>query len=187
MTETSTRPRLFWVAWIAAASCLVLAGVAGVYAANLRNQLEDVELRLVDAVTKLQDAQERLVAAATDSDRVRANLALLSAPDATVFDMRGVGPAAPDAAARAFVSPARGLLFAASGLTPLPEGQTFQLWLLTAKGPLNAGIVQASQQGNVTAAFDPLPDASPATGFEVTVEPDGGSERPAGRVVLSSK
>src|SRR5205085_2767212 len=61
MSETLTpRSRAFWAGWISAGLFLLVAAGAGVYAANLRNQYDDVTLRLVDAVTKLQLSQQQL-------------------------------------------------------------------------------------------------------------------------------
>src|SRR5215212_412572 len=130
MSENTTRTRAFWAGWISAGILLVVAAVAGVYAANLQIQLNDVELRLVDAVTQLQVSQERLVGAATESDAIRTNLALLSAPDAVDLKLAGKGPA-PEATGRVFISRSKGLLFSASKLSPLPDDRAYQLWLLT--------------------------------------------------------
>jgi hypothetical protein len=185
MTESTPRTRAFWAGWISAGILLIVAAITGVYAANLQIQVNDVELRLVDAVTKMQMLQERLVQAAGESDAIRANLALLSAPDATELTLAGRGPAA-DATGRVFIS-RKGLLFSATKLQPLPDDRTYQLWLLTRGTPTSAGLVRASADGNVTAAFDPVAAGAEPTGFSVSIEPDGGSAAPTGVVVLSTK
>ena len=186
MTDSTPRHPAFWIGWISAAVLLVIAALAGVYAANLRLQLEDVELRLVDAVTKLQVSEERLVGAATESNAIRANLALLTAPDVIDLKLAGKGQAA-QATGRVFSSRTHGLLFAATNLPPLPDDRTYQLWFLTRGAPVSAGVVRPDPQGNATAAFDAVTDApaSPA-GFTVSVEPDGGVPAPTGAVVLST-
>ena len=187
MADRIARTPAFWIGWISAAILLVIAALAGVYAANLRLQLEDVELRLVDAVTRLQMSEERLVGAATESNAIRANLALLTAPDVVDFKLTGTGQA-PQASGRVFASRTHGLLFAASNLPPLPEGRTYQLWFVTGGASVSAGIVRPDPQGNATAAFDAATDApaSPA-GFSVSIEPDGGVAAPTGAIVLSSR
>ena len=82
---------------------------------RLRTRLGDVQERLVDAENRLQDSEQRLQAATRETTAVRANLALLTAAD--VVELRLAGqPPAPAARARAFLSRARGVLFAATSL-----------------------------------------------------------------------
>lgn len=183
MTEQRPRPPL--AGWIVAGLMLLVAATAGVYAANLKIELDDVELRLVDAVTKLQLSQERLVGAAEESTAIRVNLALLSAPDATDFRLVGKGPGV-QSGGRVFVSRTKGLLFSASKLPPLVEGSTYQLWLLTRGGPVSVGVVHPGEDGNIVAAFDPVPDAPDPTGLVVSVEPEGGSPKPTGATLLAA-
>ena len=194
MTEQNPRPRAFWAGWIAAGVLLLVAAVAGVYAANLQIQLDDVALRLVDAVTKLEMSQGRLVGAATESSAIRSNLALLSAPETVILKLVGRGTM-PGATGRVFFSKTRGLLFSASNLTALGDGQEFQLWLVprvpTAVGAgtraISVGTVRAGENGNITAAFDSPGEVPAQTGFSVTVEPEGGSSSPTGAVCLTSE
>jgi hypothetical protein len=185
MTEHTRRTRAFYAGWISAGILLVVAAVAGVYAANLQIQLNDVELRLVDAVTRLQVSEERLVGAATESDAIRSNLALLSAPDVVELKLLGQGPAS-DATGRVFIS-RKGILFSASKLAPLQDGRAYQLWLRSRNAVVGAGAVHPAPDGTVTAAFD-APEGSPAvpSGFSVSIEPETGSPSPTGTVVLST-
>lgn len=189
-TMTDTRPprtKAFWAGWITAAAALVVAAVSGIYASNLKLQLEDVELRLVDAVMKLQASEQQVASASAEVSAVRTNLALLTAPDVIDLKLAGNAPAA-DATARAFISRTRGLLFAASSLPPLPPDRTYQLWYLTRGAPVSAGLVRPDEQGNVTAAFDVPADAPQApTGFAVSLEPDGGVPSPTGPILLASR
>ena len=173
----------FWAGWISAAAMLVVAAGAGIYASNLKLQLDDVELRLVDAVMKLQASEMQVARASAEVTAVRTNLALLSAPDVQDLKLSGKAPAA-DATGRAFISRTRGLLFAASNLPQLPGDRTYQLWFLTRGAPVSAGIVKPDPQGNVTAAFDALPNAPVPTGFAVSVEPEGGVPAPTGAIYL---
>jgi anti-sigma-K factor RskA len=185
-TERAPRPSSFWAGWVAAAAMLLLAAAAGVYAANLKVQMDDVQLRLVDAVMKLQVSEQQLAEAGEQVRAVRANLTLLTAPDVVDLRLSGKAPAA-DASARAFVSRSRGLLFAASKLPALPADRTYQLWYLTRGAPVSAGIVRPDEQGNVTAAFDVPADVQTPVGFAVSVEPDGGVPAPTGPILLATQ
>jgi hypothetical protein len=165
---------------------LLVAAAAGVYAANLRNQLQDVELRLVDAVTKLQASQEQLDGAANELDAFRTNLGLLGAPDAVEMKLSGRGTAA-KAGGRVLISAGHGLLIAMTGLPPLTGDQVWQVWLLGKGKPVSAGVMHADQQGNATAAFDLPPDApAPPAAVQVTAESGGGATAPTGQPVVAT-
>ncbi len=186
MSESPSRSRAAIAGWAAAGVFLVAGAVAAIYASNLRIQLNDVELRLVDAVTKMQTLQEQVIAAAGQSDGMRASLSLLSAPD--VRDVRLVGQAlAPEGTARLFVSPGKGLLIAAQKLPPTLPGRTYQLWWQNGKTTTSVGIFGAGADGAATAAFDLPPDAGAFTGFVVTDEAEDGAEFPSSAMVLASR
>lgn len=185
-TEATARGRTSRAGWIAAAVLLVIAAGAGVYAANLRNQLEDVQLRLVDAVLKLQLSEERVTNMKAASDAMQQNLAIIAAADTVEMVLKGAG-AAPNANGRVFTSQTHGLLFSATGLPLLQDEQSYQLWFLTRGAPVSAGLVRPDQQGNVTAAFDPVKDAPTATGFSVSLEGRDGADKPTGPIVLSAE
>jgi len=185
MPDSTPRSRALWAGWITAGLALLIAAVAGVYAAYQRNLLTDVELRLVDAVTKLQMSEARVTATAAESNAIRTNLAVLSAPDA--LDMKLVGRGAtPDATGRVFLSRAKGVLFSATKLKPLPDGQEYQIWLLPHGAPVNVGTVRAPDDGYVTAAFDAPANTPAPSGFSVSIEPEGGSPAPTGAVALAT-
>lgn len=172
--------------WLVAGGLLLLAAAAGVYAANLRNQLEDVQLRLVDAVVKMQVSAQQVEVAQAQVNAVRSNLTLMTAPDALELALTGQPPAT-DAVGRVFISRTRGVLFAASKMPPLAPDKTFQLWYLTKGASVSAGLVRSDEQGNVTAAFDVPADLAAPTGFGVTVEAEAGASAPTTPMVLTSK
>lgn len=184
MTDSAPRSRAL-AGWIAAGLFLVVAAVAGVYASYQHNQLTDVELRLVDAVNKLQMAAEQNESIAADANAIRTNLAVLSDADTVVLTLVGKG-ATPEGSGRVFLSRSKGVLFAAAKLKPLGAEEEYQLWLQTKAGPVNVGTVRANEQGSVTAAFDPVAETAQHTGFLVTVEAEGGAKAPGTRVALST-
>jgi len=172
--------------WIIAGVLLVIAAAAGVYAANLRIQLQDIELRLIDAVTKLQASQEQLDGTANQLDAFRTNLGLLSAPDAVEMKLSGRGQAA-KASGRVFVSGGHGMLVALTGLPATAPDQVYQVWLVGKGKPVSAGVMHADPQGNATAAFDLPPDApAPPTCVQITLESSGGAATPAAQPVLAT-
>ena len=186
MTEHTPRTKASWAGWIAAGIFLLIAAGIGVYASNLRNRIEDVELRLVDAVTRMQFAQQQATDAASELAATRNNLGLLTAAD--VVDMKLTGrPPAPEASARVFISRGSGLLFTASRLPPIADEGVLQLWFLTSSGPVSAGVVRPGEQGAIVAAFDMPNGLATLTGFAVSAERAGGVSEPTGPYLLTTQ
>lgn len=183
-TQVTPRTSNAWTGWLAAAAMLLAAIGAGLYAFNLQTRLDDVQVRLAAAATRLRESELRVAAASQEATTARASLALLTAPDTLDLKLAGQGAAA-RASGRAFISRSRGLLFAAAQLPALPEGRTYQLWYLTRGAPVSAGLVKPDPQGTIATALPVAADApvDPA-GFAVSIEPDGGVPAPTGAIVL---
>ena len=87
----------------------------------------------------------------------------------------------------AFWSRAQGLVFTAARLPDLPQGRTYQLWVLTAGAPVSAGLFRPDASGGSSAVFDtPVALPTPA-GLAVSIEPEGGVPAPTGDIVLVGK
>lgn len=167
MADHNWRRRFFWAGWIGAAGLLLVAAALWVYASNLRNQLSDVELRLVDAVMKMEVAQEDTASIQSELLSLRKNLALLTAADVVELALAGQA-GAPEASGRAFVSRSSGLLFTASRLPVSADDRTFQLWYLTSNGPVSAGVVQSEPGGSLVVVLPVPGDLATLTGFAVS-------------------
>lgn len=76
-----------------------------------------------------------------------------------------------------------GSVFVASGLTPAPEGRTYQLWLISAGKPVSAGTFEIEDGIAVLDVAQPIEDYEAAA---VTIERAGGAEQPTTDPVLSS-
>jgi anti-sigma-K factor RskA len=137
--------------WLLAAASLLMAIGAGAYAFALR-----------------QSAAE-----------ARSVVIVLTAEDLIRVDLAGQ-PMAPRAAARAFWSQSRGLIFTASSLPPLPAGRTYELWIISEEMPISAGLLRPTRDGAVQATFTTVPGVARAAAFAVTLEPDGGVPAPTG-------
>jgi len=137
--------------WLLAAASLLMAIGSGAYAFAVR-----------------QSAAE-----------ARSVVIVLAAEDLIRVDLAGQ-PVAPRAAARAFWSRSRGLIFTASRLPPLPAGRTYELWIISEEMPISAGLLRPSLDGAVQATFTTVPGVARAAAFAVTLEPDGGVPAPTG-------
>jgi anti-sigma-K factor RskA len=170
-------------AWLSAAALLVMALGLGAYSVSLRSRVSGLEVRLREAMTRLDRTEQQLASATRDADRAQVRLAVLTAPDMKQVDLAGQ-PSAPRAAGRAFLSRSNGLLFAASQLPPLPAGRIYQVWFLTPGAPVSAGLIAPDQDGRATAAFN-VPAAAAPTGVAVSIEPSGGVAAPTGAIYLA--
>lgn len=174
------RGATFWP-WLAAAAATIVAVGTSFGWISARGE-----------VARLQATIEALRANATAllnvraeferdrSDRERA-AAILSAADVTATTLDGVAPAGA-ARARAYISPTRGLFFAAEGLPPLPAGRTYQLWTIVAGAPVSHGVFDLPADGRAQVLAQAPP--GPVDAVAVTIEPAGGVPSPTGDKVL---
>ena len=89
-------------------------------------------------------------------------------------------PVAPAASARAFWSRSRGLVITASNLPPLPPGRIYQLWFVTARAAVSAGLLTPDDRGGLTSTLSTRPDVPDPVALAVTLEPEGGRPAPTG-------
>lgn len=131
-----------------------------------------------------QDADRRLAAARDTAQQAQIVSGVLAAPDLTRLNLAGAA-AAPRAFAQVLWSRSRGLVFSASRLPALAQGTTYQLWLLTVDGPVNAGVFTVDSEGRATLATEKPPNVPrPVVAAAVTVEPAAGRSMPTGTTVL---
>jgi anti-sigma-K factor RskA len=166
--------------WLAAAASLMLAAALGMYAASLRSRIGALELRLQEATDRAAAGERQLADLRRVAGDAQSQLAVLVAPDVLRIDLAGQ-PSAPEASARAFWSRSRGLVFTASNLPAVPQGKTYQLWVLTKQpAPISAGLFKPDPQGRVAAVFETPLDLPQPIGMAVTIEPNGGVPAPTG-------
>ena len=79
-------------------------------------------------------------------------------------------------------------IFHVENLKPLPPGKDYQLWVIDPqyKTPVDAGVFQVDEKGNVRFEFKPRQPIAAANTFAVTEEPKGGRPTPTlDRMVLA--
>ena len=173
------RPGRSWTSgtWLPYAAMLIVAVGLGGYASRLQARVTDLESRLAQATTTMLATNRALDAAQRVADNAQSAMAVLAAADLQQIDLAGQ-TAAPSAMARALWSRQRGLVFTATNLPPLPEGRTYQLWVVTAQMPVSAGIFAPDTSGRGIGVFTTSPDIGAPKAFAVTVEPAGGVPAP---------
>ncbi|MFG2825406.1 anti-sigma factor domain-containing protein [Kitasatospora sp. NPDC048365] len=149
------RPRRMWPR-LALAACLALAAGAGAVAVQQHQQAGRARTRAVE----LRHQQDRIAALLTSPDaRTTSGTLAGGTGTASIVWSHRQGTAA----------------FLASGMPPLPQGTTYQLWFDDAGTMRPAGLMPTASGALLLSG--PL---NGARGVGVTVEPTGGSAQPTG-------
>jgi anti-sigma-K factor RskA len=110
-------------------------------------------------------------------------LAAIESPLARTLALAGQGEFR-QAMAKAYIEPESGrLIVYAHNLPPVPDGRTYQLWVIVDKQPQSVGILKADASGD--AKYDALLPRGGSVTVAVTLEPEGGVEQPTGPLVLA--
>jgi anti-sigma-K factor RskA len=163
----------FWIPWGAVAALAIGCISLGVQNRALNDELHDQ----VSLVTQL----------AAQASRAQQVLEVLTAPTAQRVTLTE-GKVAAQPTARATYLPERGgMILLATNLKPLPEGKTYELWVIPANGtaPVPAGLFHPDSVGSATLVLPPLPSGIAAKAFGVTIEQASGSATPTAPIVLS--
>jgi hypothetical protein len=168
-----------WAGWAVAAGVAVAAGLQ-------YQQRQAVERNLAVESAKLTQTTE---------SSAQAQQVLQTLTDATAMQVSLHVPAtkgAPvklDPEAHAVYVPSKAsLVFVASHLDPLQPAKTYELWLLPEQAgmaPIPAGLFKPDASGNASVVMPALPRGVAAKGFGVTVEDEGGAQKPTAPIVLA--
>lgn len=166
-----------WLSFAPIAAALLLA----IFSLMLWRLDARLQRRFERAQAELQATQDQL-------KKAQELVALLHSPDTVQMTLvRVQKPAQPQI--KTFYSPRMGrLLLVAGNLEPLPEKKVYELWLLPAKGgsPMPCGTFWPDAKGDAMMDHSLSEDGIEATGFAITVEPEGGSSAPTGPIHMSS-
>ncbi len=172
--------------WLVALLLVAVAGGGGSYVAALHRQIADLQADAQSANTRA-DVLE-LEATVADLEAARRDEVIAIAIDPTVRSLTLAGqPLAPVGTGRALWTDSGLMAFLATGLPPLPEGTTYQLWFVTPEAaPIPATLLIPEAGGSATATLQ-LPEGVTPAAMAVTIEPAGGASQPTGDVYLLSE
>ena len=165
-----------WAGWAVAAAAIVAGGLQYQKSEGFRTDLAESQAELSQVSQEAAKAS-MVMETLTDSHTKQVSLAL---PSTTA------PPAVPEAHA-SYLGKKGSLVFVANHLAALDPAKTYELWLIpTGKGavPIPAGTFKPDAQGRASMMMASLPKDVDVAAVGVTIEPDGGSEKPTMPIVL---
>ena len=165
---------------LAAAAVLVLA--IGAITCRVDQSRRELAGELSRARVLNVELQERVQRFGAQTDLA---LSILTAADMREVPLAGRENAVA-AAARAYWSPARGLLVVADRLPAPPAGRIYQVWIIEGGQPVSAGLL-GEEPGNrgMLIVTPPRPGTGGSVTVAVTDEPPGGLPAPSGTIRLA--
>jgi anti-sigma-K factor RskA len=162
----------FWVPWSLVAGLAVACLVLTVQNRALNDELSGESILVKNLAAQASRAQQVLE--------------VLTAPSAQRVTLTQT-PAAAQPNARATYLPERGgLVLQATNLKSLPEGKTYELWVIPTSGaPVPAGLFHPDATGSATLILPHLAPGITAKALAVTVENAEGASTPTMPIVLS--
>jgi anti-sigma factor RsiW len=171
------KPRRNWfpvlVPWAATFALLALAGYLG----NQNQRLNQL----------LNGDKGQIAQLSADAAHAQEVLDTLTSPAAKQVTLtEGKGAPAPTGRT-SYLADKGALIFVGNNLKPIPEGKTYELWVIPADGkaPIPAGLFRPDDHGSASVVLPKLPEGVPAKAFGVTIENAEGSATPTMPIVLS--
>lgn len=166
-----------WFPW----ACAIAAGIALMVSltrlSSLNRGFAEQQERLNQQIEQLKVLQKLL----SDEKEVTQ---FIAKPGVKITPLAGTDKS-PEAVGKVLWSAQeKRALFYASKLPVLPQGKTYQLWIIANNKPFDAGIFLVDPQGNGFLKVPSLSEADKAQKFAVTLEPAGGVPQPTGDMHL---
>lgn len=163
----------YWIPWALVAALVVVAVTLGMKIGTLNEEL--------------QRRSDLVAIEAAESSHAQEALAVLTAPSAqrVLLTARKTRPRPTGRAV--YLAERGGLIFQANNLRPVPQGKTYELWVIPANGaaPIPAGLFRPDAAGSASVVLPSLPKGVPAKRFGVTIERFEGSAKPTAPIILS--
>lgn len=168
-----------WVPWVAAAT---MAGLA-VLLMHQNTGLQQQNSGLQQQLSQLDDRNQKQQAQLERAHRIVATLTAKDALRVTLVETKSQ----PQPQGKAIYVRDRGsLIFLASNFRPAPSGKSYELWLIPTEGnPIPAGVFRPDSRGSATVVNPPLPAGVEAKAFAITIEPEGGSQKPTPPILMT--
>ena len=179
--EEKSARKTVWVPW----ACAAAAGIALVLSffntSRLNDEISGKQSKLEQQQEKLEQQKEKIDQL---QNQLRSESAFLNTPELRVTMLVGTEKSPRSTGKILWNARERKALFYAANLPAIPPGKTYQLWIIAANKPFDAGIFSVDQNGNAFLRVESLSEADKAQKFAVTLEPAGGVPQPTGEMHL---
>lgn len=176
MPSVAARPSSQWQTWIAIAAS-VLFVVSAIGLALLWRQNNETQKELARLTNQSEQIKREL-------NEQRDAMAILTGPGARMAALAGTNMAPTAHATLAYDQTGRAILMA-KDLPPAPAGKAYQLWFIAGGQPLPGKVFHTDRSG-AGMLKDQIPDHALNAVFAITLEPEGGVEKPTGQIYLKS-
>jgi anti-sigma-K factor RskA len=169
-----------WAGWAIAATAIAAGGV------NWQHSQQQLTESRAE-VAQLNDAVSKSGAEATKANMVMQTMMDMNAKQVSLVLPNSAKPKALPEGHASYLGSKGSLVFVGRNITQLEGAKTYELWLIpTGKDakPIPAGTFKPDSQGRVNLMMASLPTGVEVAAMGVTVEPDGGSEKPTMPIVL---
>ena len=157
--------------WLAAAAAVLLLIAVGAWGARMKGRYDTLNERYAAL------EEDRVVLARAIAKR-DSTLAALGAPGVRVIELASTQQRAPGG--RMFWDPRRAKwIFFAHDLPALRPGRDYQMWLITADGPISAGTFKPHADGSAEMEATYQLPGGQLRAVAVTDEPEGGLPQPS--------
>jgi anti-sigma-K factor RskA len=162
-----------WLPWLTAAALGIIAIIMGVQNRVLNEQVSDEAGLVTNLAAKASHAQQ-VWEILTSPQAQRVTLAPGKTPNEPMGRV-------------IYLSERGGLIFQANDLKPLPQGMTYELWMVPANdhAAISAGLFKPDSAGAASVVMPPILPGVAAKSFGVTMENAGGSPTPTMPFLLS--
>lgn len=163
-----------WLGWIVAALAIAAAIYFVVHSSSLQRQIDSDNAQLT--TLKAENAHSRQV---MDS---------LASPDAARIRLSETSRPERPAGHIVYQAGSGALVFVASGLRPLPQTKSYELWLIPASGaPISAGLFRPEPNGTASVVLLSMPQGIQARAFSVTIESVNGAPTPTLPIIMTGR
>ena len=177
--KQASRPRERRWANLFPALSFAVAIVAVIWVVILNIQLS----QLRHQVSSLSEA---LVAQSNSIEQINAKLPQTPVSAVVTISLKGTD-ARPQAHGELIADPqSASAVMVVTGLGQLEAGKTYQVWLIDAAGPKNAGLLTVDANGQAVLIVTSDTTIGSFNALGISVEPEGGSPQPTGDIVVLS-
>jgi anti-sigma-K factor RskA len=132
---------------------------------------------------QIEEARAEVETLKAQIELTQAQLAVIQSPDTTVLSLTGQA-VRPQAFGKVFWNKSRKIWLVYTFQLPTPPaGKAYELWFLTKKIPVQAGMLSSDPQGNGFAQVS-IPEGVEPTNAAVSLEPERGVSAPTGAIYL---